>query len=102
MKKLKDKWGISSNFQFIIILIVFSITGSLSLYVTKPLLNLIGINKEAISIWLFYPLKIVIVFPTYQVLILIIGFIFGQFNFFWAFEKKMLARMGLKKFKDKK
>ena len=100
MNKLKEKWGIKSNFQIIIILIVFAITGSLSLVVSDPLLNFIGLNKESMSAWLFIPLRLLIVFPIYQILILLIGAFFGQFKFFWAFEKKMLYRMGFKKFKD--
>ena len=31
----------------------------------------------------------------YQVLLVSFGFIFGQFSFFWAFEKKMLRSCGL-------
>ena len=46
MKKLKEKWGITSNFQLLIIFLVFSVTGSLSLWVAKPLLDFIGLDKE--------------------------------------------------------
>ena len=57
MNKLKKKWGIETNFQIIIILIVFAITGSLSLVVSDPLLNLIGLTKENVHPWLFTPLN---------------------------------------------
>jgi hypothetical protein len=100
MNRLKAKWNITSNFQLILILIVFSITGSLSIVVGKPVLEFIGLNKEAVSPWLFWPLRILVIFPIYQILILIVGAIFGQFKFFWAFEKKMLSRLGFKRFKD--
>jgi len=102
MKRLKEKWGITSNFQIIIILLVFSITGSIAVIVAKPVLNLVGLDKEAISPWIFWPIRIFIIFPIYQVLIVIIGALFGQFQFFWAFEKKMLARLGFKRFKKTK
>jgi len=102
MKRLKEKWGITSNFQIIIILLVFSITGSIAVIVTKPVLNLVGLDKEAISPWIFWTIRIFIIFPIYQVLIVIIGTLFGQFQFFWAFEKKMLARLGFKRFKETK
>ena len=98
MKKLKDKWNITSNFQLIIILIVFAITGSLSLVVSEPILEILGIKSSSISTWLFTPLRLIIVFPVYQLLILAIGFLFGQFNFFWQLEKKMLIKMGFSKF----
>ena len=101
MKRLKEKWGIKSNFQIIIILLVFSITGSIAVIIAKPVLYFIGLNNEVISPWIFWPIRILIIFPIYQVLIVIIGSLFGQFKFFWAFEKKMLVRFGFKYFKDK-
>ena len=95
MQKLKTRWGIISNFQLTIILIVFAITGSTSAYLSKPILNYIGITKEDTSLWIYYPLYIILIFPVYQVLLVSFGFIFGQFKFFWAFEKKMLRAMGM-------
>ena len=99
-KKFKTKWGIKSNLQLIIILVVFAITGSCSLFVTEPLLNLLNISEENLRPWLYIILKVIIIFPTYNILIIIIGTIFGQFSFFWNFVKKMLSRIGLIFFKD--
>ena len=101
MVRLKEKWGITSNFQLVIIFIVFSVTGSLSLLVSGPLLDFLCIKQDLFSPYIFWPLRILIVFPIYQLLILIVGTLFGQFNFFWSFEKKMLSRIGLKKFIEK-
>ena len=101
MERLKEKWGITSNFQLVIIFIVFSVTGSLSLLVSGPFLDFLCIKQDLFSPFIFWPLRILIVFPIYQLLILIVGTLFGQFNFFWSFEKKMLSRIGLKKFIEK-
>ena len=98
MKKLKEKWGITSSFQLIIILIVFSVTGSIAVWIAKPLLDFVGLDKTALSPWVFWPIRISIIFPIYQVLIVVIGALFGQFKFFWNFEKKMLIRLGFKSF----
>jgi len=100
MKKLKEKWGITSNFQLLIIFLVFSVTGSLSLWVAKPLLDFIGLDKATLSSWVFWPIRILIIFPIYQILIVLVGALFGQFKFFWNFEKKMLYRLGFKRFKQ--
>ena len=99
MKKLKEKWGITSNFQLLIICVVFSVTGLISVWIAKPLLDFIGLEKSAVSPWIFWPIRIAIIFPIYQILIVIIGALFGQFTFFWNFEKKMLARLGFKHYK---
>tara|TARA_R110000868_G_scaffold340496_1_gene601160 strand:+ start:4516 stop:4818 length:303 start_codon:yes stop_codon:yes gene_type:complete len=94
MKGLKKRWGIESNFQLTIIIIVFAITGSASAWLSKPFCLWLGIIKDDLGMW-FTPIRLVLIFPIYQVLLVLIGFIFGQFKFFWAFEKKMLKRMGL-------
>jgi len=95
MEKLKHRWGITSNFQLVVIFIVFAATGSTSAYLSKPILEWMGITKNTISLWLYYPLYIILIFPVYQVLLLSFGFIAGQFKFFWWFEKKMLKGLGL-------
>lgn len=94
MKKLKERWGIESNFQLTLIFIVFAITGSASAWLSKPFCYWLGITKADLGLW-FTPIRLLLIFPIYQVLLVCIGFLFGQFRFFWAFEKKMLRSMGL-------
>jgi len=95
MKKLKQRWNITTNLQLTLILIVFAITGSTAAYLSKPVTSLLGITKENLSLWLYWPFRLLIIFPVYQVLLVVIGTFFGQFDFFWNFEKKMLDRMKL-------
>jgi hypothetical protein len=95
MSSFKERWNIKSNWQVFVIIVVFAITGSSAAYLSKPILSLFGIVKGNVSNWLYYPLYILLIFPVYQVLLVSFGFIFGQFTFFWAFEKKMLKSMGL-------
>lgn len=102
LNSLKSKWGIKSNIQILIILIVFSITGFLAVLIAKPILNLIGVHPDDTSGFLYWPIRIVIIFPSYQILLIIIGSLFGQFKFFWDFEKKMLKRIGFKQFFQEK
>ena len=100
MKKLKERWNIESNLQLVIICVVFSVTGSIAVWIAKPILNSFGLDKSAVSAWIFWPIRISIIFPIYQILIVIIGALFGQFQFFWNLEKKMLSRLGFKQFKE--
>ena len=94
MEKLKKRWGITSNIQIVLILIVFAINGSFAAWVAEPITNFIGLSKESISDWIYWPLRILLIFPIYQITLPIVGFIFGQFKFFWNFEKKFLSRIG--------
>lgn len=95
MSNFKQRWNITSNWQVFVILVVFAVTGSTSALLSKPILEFIGITKDTVSGWLYYPLYIILIFPVYQVLLVSFGFIFGQFKFFWSFEKKMLRSMKL-------
>lgn len=101
--RLKDKWAVESNLQLVIIFVVFAITGSSSVKIAKPLLELMGVEMSAfenifLGNVLYWLLRILIVFPIYQILLLFFGTIFFQFKFFWNFEKKILSRMGFKRF----
>lgn len=78
-----------------VILVVFALTGSSAAYLSKPVLEWMGIYRDELSGWVYYPLYIILIFPIYQVLLVLYGWIFGQFKFFYSFEKKMLASMGL-------
>ncbi|HLO72928.1 MAG TPA: DUF6787 family protein [Flavobacterium sp.] len=95
MKKLKERWNVKSNWQLTLIFIVFAITGFSSLQLAKPFLALIGIPETFQPHWLYRVLRLILIFPIYQVLLVLVGFLFGQFEFFWKFEKKMLERMKL-------
>ena len=95
MQKLKDRWGISSNIQVVLIFIVFAINGSFAAWVAKPLTEWLGLSLEMLNPLLYWPLRIILIFVVYQTTLPIVGFVFGQFRFFWSFEKKFLKRVGL-------
>ncbi len=96
LEKLKKRWNIESNFQVIILLFVFAIAGSSTLYARKGIFFLLGVTADT-SLWLKIPLYILVIFPTYQVIFLIVGALFGQFKFVWEFEKKIFARFRFKR-----
>lgn len=103
VNRLKDKWNIQSNRQFWIIFIVFGITGSTSVKVGRPVLDFIGLEPNVFADYplgsaVYWILRLLVIFPIYQVLLLGFGALFFQFSFFWEFEKKIFRRMGLKKY----
>ncbi len=90
-ERLKIKWGVKRDFDFVIILIVFAITGSTSAYLGKPALSLLGIDSQT-AWYVKLPVYLIVITPIYQVLLLAIGAIFGQFTFFLNFEKRTFFR----------
>jgi hypothetical protein len=97
-KKLENKWIVKEKWEMIRIFIVFAITGSTSAFIGRPLMSLIGITKENLNPILYWISFIIIGLIFYQILLVSLGWLFGQFQFFWEFEKKMLKRMGFKRF----
>lgn len=97
-KKLEKKWVLTYKWEMIRVFIVFSITGTASIFVGRPIIRLIGITKENLNPVIYWFLYIIIGLIFYQILLVCIGWLFGQFQFFWNFEKKMLCRFGLKRF----
>ena len=94
MKKIKKRWNVTSNWQLTIIFIVFAITGSSSAKLAAPLTDFFGVTRE-MGWYIYWPFRILIIFPIYQVLLVFFGWLFGEFVFFWAFEKKMLRSLKL-------
>jgi len=93
IEKLKAKWNIESNFQVIMILIVFAITGSLAVKVAGPVLSYFNVTKDNFNSFWYWTLRILLIFPIYQVLLMVVGTLLGQFKFFWEFQKKTVGRM---------
>ena len=88
--KLQTRWKVQTAWQVIIILIVFACTGFTVMFI-----------KPVITSWLFHEghpawfsvLYWVMILPIYNLFLLFYGFVFGQFAFFWAFEKRFLNRL---------
>jgi hypothetical protein len=89
--RLQNRWKVKSVFQVIIILVVFACTGFTVLLIKRPLFEYwfpLG-DKPAwasIAYW-------ILIFPVYNLFLLFYGFVFGQFRFFWDFEKRFFARI---------
>ena len=95
MNLMLKKMNIKSKGQFIIVMIVFSITGSLSLFLTIELIIILDF-KSLISPFIFWPIRVITLFLIYQVMLIFIASLFGQFSYFWNFEKKFLKKLGFK------
>jgi hypothetical protein len=90
IEKLRQRWKVESVWQVMLILMVFACTGYTIVFISKPVLNYLY-DGEPVPVWakvIYY----ILIFPIYNLVLLFYGFIFGQFKFFWAFEKRFLKR----------
>ena len=94
LQKLQTRWGVSAT-RVIIILIVFALTGTTVLFIKAPILDFIVGESE--KNWMHSVIYFIFILPLYNILLLIYGAIFGQFKFFWEFEKKFFRRILFRK-----
>ena len=88
--KLKSRWNVKNGWQVILILVVFACTGFTVMFLKKPILTFLA-GEEGNSTTgtiLYY----IFILPLYNIILLVYGFIFGQFSFFWQFEKRFMER----------
>jgi len=78
---------------------VFAITDTTSAKLAVSVLELLNIypsifDNVKLGNIIYTFLRILIIFPIYQILLLVVAVFFFQFKFFWEFEKKFLKRIG--------
>ena len=87
-KRLQEKWKVN-GWQLFCILCVFAITGTTTAYLSKIITSWLGMNADTLWVWKLLVRLVVLIFG-YQFIILIVALLFGQFHFFWNYEKKIL------------
>jgi len=89
ISRLKKKWGVNSALRVILIMIVFSLTGMTVVLVRPIVFSSFGFNEHT-PFGIKAITYILLIFPMYQILILVYGALLGQFSFFWEKEKKLI------------
>ena len=99
LERLRERWHLKDIRQVFTVLVVFGCTGFTILFLKKPIISLISENSEYQTLLTF--LYYLFILPIYNAVLLLFGFIFGEFDFFWSFEKRMWYRMSGQKHKIK-
>ena len=76
-----------------IIFIVFGLSGSFSLWISSPILAALDLKDLLNNYPLYILFRVLIIIPIYQLILIVIGTLFGEFEYFWKFEKKILKRI---------
>ncbi len=87
VNRLKQRWNVEKAWMVWVILLVFALTGFTVMYLKKFVKPYLG--EE----WWVDVVYYVLILPVYNVLLLGYGFCFGQFRYFWNFEKRFFKRI---------
>ena len=94
-EKLKQRWKVS-GWQLFLILCVFAVTGTTTAFISRYITQWLGLTPES-PLWQRALLRGGVLIFGYQIIILLVSIPFGQFQFFWNYEKKILRRLKLMK-----
>ena len=90
INNLINFFGASSKFHLIKIFIIFGIAGSLSLVLSEPLLRLISIENFISNKFFYWIIRLILIFPIYQFVLIALALVFGEFNYFKKFFIKFI------------
>ena len=90
MDRLAQRWKVTPA-RVLVILLVFACTGTTVLFLKRPVVAFFAGDGD--QPLLFSVLYYILILPIYNVILLVYGFLFGQFEFFWEFEKRTFRRM---------
>ncbi|MBL8002966.1 MAG: diacylglyceryl transferase [Flavobacteriales bacterium] len=90
MDRLAARWNVSPS-RVLIILLVFACTGFTVMFLKRPIVAWATGEGEP-RVW-FSVLYYVLILPFYNLVLLVYGALLGQFQFFWAFEKRFFGRL---------
>ena len=77
--RLKARWGVT-NWGMVAIILAFSLAGSAVLRIGRPIVD--AILPENTPMWLWWTVKVVVIVPIYEVLLVSFGTLLGQGPFF--------------------
>ena len=93
IQNLIYKFKAKSKFHLFVIFLVFALSGSFSLWISSPILSVLDLKNILNNYPLYIFFRILIIIPIYQLILIVIATLFGEFEYFWRFEKKILKRI---------
>ena len=93
IQNLIKKFNAKSKLHLFIIFLVFGLSGSFSLWISSPIILALDLKNILNNYPLYILLRLLIIIPIYQLILIIVASIFGEFKYFWNFEKKILKRI---------
>ena len=90
---LINKFNAKSKFHLFIIFVVFGLSGTISLWISSPVILAIDLKNILNNYTLYIVFRVLIIIPIYQFILIVIATLFGEFKYFWRFEKKILKRI---------
>ena len=83
-------FGANSKYHLFKIFVIFGLAGSLSVILSDPLLDLVSIEKYISNNFFYWVVRLILIFPIYQFVLIAVALVFGEFSYFKKFFIKFI------------
>ena len=90
INSLINFFGASSKFHLFKIFIIFGLTVSFSVVLSEPLLQLLSIENFITNKFFYWLIRLILIFPIYQFVLIGVALLFGEFRYFKKFFTKFI------------
>jgi len=90
INNLISLFGANSIYHLFKIFIIFGLAGSLSVILSDPLLDLVSIEKYISNKFFYWVVRLILIFPIYQFVLIAVALVFGEFSYFKKFFIKFI------------
>ena len=90
INNLINFFGANSKSHLLKIFIILGLAGSISVILSDPLLQLISIENFISNKLFYWIIRLILIFPIYQFVLIIIALLFGEYSYFKKFFIKFI------------
>lgn len=91
LRKLEKLFKARSRVHLVLIFFIFGISGSISLFLSDYVLELLNSGLLNLNHFYLLILRLLVLIILYQFILLIVSFVFGEFNYFSKYSLKLLS-----------
>ena len=81
INNLINFFGANSKLHLLKIFIIFGLAGSLSVILSEPLLQLVSIENYITNKFLYWLIRLILIFPLYQFVLIGVALVFGELRY---------------------
>jgi len=90
INNLINFFGANSKVHLLKIFIIFGLAGSLSVFLSDPLLQLVSIENYISNKFFYWVIRLILIFPIYQFVLIFLALVFGEFGYFKKIFNKFI------------
>ena len=83
-------FGANSKIHLLKIFFIFGLAGSLSIFISEPLLQFVSIENFISNKFFYWLIRLILILPIYQFVLIGVAFVFGEFRYFKKFFIKFI------------